>query len=633
MCGICGIIRLQSAPPFSRGDLLDRMTDSLSHRGPDDRGTWRDENAAFGHRRLSVIDLSPAGRQPMANEDGSVQIVFNGEVYNFRELAKEYDLVGRGHVFRSRTDTEVVLHLYEEFGLEMLNKLNGMFAMGIWDAREGALYLVRDRYGIKPLFFHEDAHHFRFASEIKALLADDRVPRKVNLQAMHDFLTFDYIPGPQTAFDGIHELSPAHWMRIDRRGVTDVQRYWDLHFDTDEDLNETRAIEASLELLDDAVRRRLIADVPVGVLLSGGMDSSALVALMHRHVSDPIRTYSIGFQEPSFDEREAARLVARKYETIHTEVVVTPGRVRELLPQYLSFIQEPYADGSAIPTYCISELAREEVVVLLSGEGGDEAFAGYDTYAAFKAARVAGLLPSAFRRGILAPLTRLLPVSHGKLSLEFRLKRFLGGLDLDPADAHLWWRIVLTDAQKMALYDPRVLDALTPEAPERHFREVFRRSKASDTLGKLLHVDSSIFLPDDLMIKNDRMTMAHSLEARVPFTDPALTEFLSRVPSRIKFPGFRRKHLLRSSMRGLLPPEILGRKKIGLEMPYSRWLTTELRDLLQSYCGGARAAETGLFRPKALETLISEHLALRRDHGRALWGILNFMIWHEMYIE
>jgi asparagine synthase (glutamine-hydrolysing) len=632
MCGICGIIRFPSAPPHPREDLLDRMTDRLSHRGPDDRGTWLDDHAALGHRRLSVIDLSRAGRQPMGNEDGSVQIVYNGEVYNFRELRERHDLDGRGHVFRSRTDTEVILHLYEALGIGMVNELNGMFAMGIWDAREGALYLVRDRYGIKPLFYHEDPHHFRFASEIKALLADDRLPRRVDLQAMHDFLTLDYIPGPQTAFEGIRELPPAHWMRIDRSGEIHLHRYWDLPFRLDDDLDEARAVAASRELLDEAVRRRLIADVPVGVLLSGGIDSSALVALMHRHVAEPIRTYAIGFRDRSFDERKAARSVARRFGTLHREVVVTPERVRELLPKCLGFIDEPYADGSAIPTYCISELAREEVVVLLSGEGGDEAFAGYDTYAAYKVARVAGHLPSVVRNGILAPLVRLLPVSHDKLSLEFRLKRFLGGLDLDPADAHLWWRIVLTDAQKRGLYAPRVLDALTPEAPQRHFREVFQRSNAPDPLGRLLHMDSAIFLPDDLMIKNDRMTMAHSLEARVPFTDPDLTGFLSGVPSRIKFPGLRKKHLLRSAMQDLLPPEILGRKKIGLELPYSRWLTRELKDLLLDYCGGARAAEVGLFRPQALETLVDEHLSHRYDHGRALWGLLNFMMWHEVYV-
>jgi asparagine synthase (glutamine-hydrolysing) len=632
MCGICGIVSLGQAPPVPTGDLLDRMTDSMIHRGPDDRGTWQDGTVALGHRRLSVIDPTRAGRQPMANEDGSVLMVYNGEVYNFRELAERYDLRGRGHVFRSRTDTEVLLHLYEELGVEMVPELNGMFALGIWDARRRRLFLARDRYGIKPLFYHRDKNHFRFASEIKALLADPRVPRKVDLQAMHDFLTFDYIPGPQTAFEEIHEVPPAHWMTVEADGTTALQRYWDLPFQVDESLREAHVVERALELMDRAVRRRLVADVPIGVLLSGGMDSSAILALMHRHVPGPIQTYSVGFRERSFDERKHARIVANHFGAVHREVVVTPGMVRDLLPGYLRSIDEPYADGSAIPTYYVSALARGEVVVLLSGEGGDEVFAGYETYSAFKASRLFRSVPRWIRHRVMEPLVNRLPVSHSKLSLEFRLKRFLGGQDLHPADAHLWWRIVLTESEKRAMYAPEVSDALFLEPPERHFREVFHRSGATDTLGRLLHIDSAVFLPDDLMIKNDRMTMAHSLEARVPFTDPELTEFMSTVPPGMRFPGLRKKHLMRLALAGHLPRSILQRKKVGLELPYSRWFTGELKDVLLDYCGPDRMEGTGLFRPEAAQSLVAEHLAMRRDHGRALWGLLNFMMWHELYI-
>jgi len=636
VCGICGLIRLGGPGPEPGrppdDDLLERMTDTLAHRGPDDRGTWRDGHAALGARRLSVIDLTQAGHQPMVNEDGTVVLVYNGEVYNHRELAERHELARRGHVFRSRTDTEVLLHLYEERGVEMVHELNGMFALAVWDARERALYLLRDRYGIKPLFWQRDREHFRFASEIKAILVDGRVPREVSLQAMHDFLTLGYVPGEQTAFAGIHELPPAHWMRVGADGSTTLTRYWDLPFDEDRSLDEATVVARSLELLDDAVRRRLVADVPIGVLLSGGMDSSALVALMRRHVGEAVRTYSVGFDDPTFDEREAARAVARHFGTEHREVVVTAGSVREMLPSYLRWIDEPYADGSAIPTWYVSGRAREDVVVLLSGEGGDEAFAGYDTHAAYKVARLAGRLPRWLREGLLAPAAALLPVSHAKLSLEFRLKRFLGGLDLPPEDAHLWWRIVLTDARKRALYTPRVLEALTPEAPERHFREVFARSAAADPLNRLLHVDSAVFLPDDLMVKNDRMTMAHSLEARVPFTDPELTEWMSRVPAHIKLPGLRKKHVLRRAMEGILPPVILRRKKVGLELPYSRWLGNELKDVLQDYCGAERVSAAGLFRPESVRALVDEHLSRRQDHGRPLWALLNFMMWHELYV-
>jgi asparagine synthase (glutamine-hydrolysing) len=632
MCGFCGILQLASAPPHPGGELLDRMTDSMVHRGPDDRGTWQSDHIALGHRRLAVIDLSRAGRQPMTNEDGSLVLVHNGEVYNFRELKERHHLARRGHVFRSRTDSEVLLHLFEELGLRMLHELNGMFALALWDARAQALYLARDRFGIKPLFYQSDGLHFRFASEIKAILADARVPRRVSLQAMHDFLSFDYVPGPQTAFEGIHELPPGHWMRVGRDGDLRMERYWDLPMETDESLGEAAAVRRARELVETAVRSQLVADVPLGVLLSGGLDSSTLVGVMSRQASARIRTYSVGFEDPSFDERPAARRVAEQFGTLHREVVVTSQAVRELLPGYLRFIDEPYADGSAIPTYLISGLAREEVVVVLSGEGGDEAFAGYETYAAFKAARLFRRVPGWLRRSVLLPMASRLPVSHDKLSLEFRVKRFLGGIDLDPLEAHVWWRLVLTESQKLALYSPPVREALAPLDPARHLREAFGRRPTHDVLDRLLHADAAVFLPDDLMIKNDRMTMAHSLEARVPFTDLALTEFMARVPARLKLPGLRKKHILRAATADLLPSAIRRRRKVGLELPYSRWLTGDLADLLRAYCGRDRLQAAGLFRPEAVGRLVEEHLGRRQDHGRALWGLLNFMMWHELYL-
>jgi asparagine synthase (glutamine-hydrolysing) len=617
------------APPD--GALIDRMTDVLKHRGPNDRGTWTDAQVALGHRRLSVIDLSSAGREPMSNEDGSIQVVFNGEIYNFRELKEKYRL-GERHTFRSATDIEVVIHLFEEKGLECVPELNGMYALAIWDARQKKLHLIRDRYGIKPLFYQKDANYFRFASEIKGILADERVPRKASLQAMHDFLTFCYVPGRETAFEGIYEVPAGCWLTIDAQGGVKEQRYWEPRFETDASITEAMAIEQSRELMSAAVKRQLIADVPVGVLLSGGMDSSTLVAMMSRHRSEPIHTYSVGFEDPSFNELEYARIVAKEFKTIAREVVVTPQLVRDMLPKYLSWIDEPYGDGSAIPTFYVCELAKDEVVVLLSGEGGDEAFAGYDTHAAYKASQWFRRVPSWVRHGLIAPVVYALPVSHKKLSLEFRAKRFVGGQDLEPWQAHLWWRIVLTEAQKRELYTPRVLEQLQPEEPVRHFREVFGRSSARDAFNRILHLDAAVFLPDDLMVKNDRMSMAHSLEARVPMTDNELTEYLERVPPKVKLPGLRKKYVMREAMRGLLPEAILTKKKVGLEMPYSRWFTNELKDVLMKYCGPQRIAETGMFRPEAAQRLIGEHLEGKHDHGRALWGLLNYMMWMELYI-
>jgi asparagine synthase (glutamine-hydrolysing) len=612
--------------------LLDRMTDVLAHRGPSDRGTWRGDGIGLGHRRLSVIDLSRNGRQPMCNEDGTVWIVFNGEIYNFTQLKAEHKLVEKGHRFHSATDTEVLVHLYEELGPDMVRHLNGMFAYAIWDARRGELHLARDPFGVKPLFYTKQAGTFLFGSEIKSLLQHPAVRRQPNLQALHDFLTFDYIPGEQTAFEGILEVPPGYRLTVNAAGEVTPRRFFDLRFDEDYSQREPEIIGHARQLMEQAVQRQLIADVPLGVLLSGGLDSSTIVALMSRHTQEPIRTYSVGFEDPSFNELPYAQRVAQAYKTIHREVVVTPNMVRDLFPKYLAYIDEPYADGSAIPTYYVCELAKDEVVVVLSGEGGDEAFAGYETHAAYKASRWGRRIPQWIRRGIIAPLVNCLPVSHKKLSLEFKLKRFLGGLDLPPPTAHMWWRIVLTEAQKRELYSPAVCEQLRPQEPERFFHEVFGRSGAKDVLNRLLHIDASVFLPDDLMIKNDRMSMAHSLEARVPFTDPDLTQFMSRVPAHIKLRGMRKKHVMRKAMEGTLTPDILNKKKVGLEMPYSRWLRHELHDLLVRYCDPGRMAATGLFRADGVTKLIDEHVAARRDHGRALWGLMNYMAWHERYV-
>ncbi len=616
-----------------RNGLIERMTETLAHRGPNDRGTWCDERIGLGHRRLSVIDLSEAGRQPMGNEDDSIQIVYNGEVYNFRELTKKHALAERGHVFRSRTDTEVLIHLYETVGLErMLPELNGMFAFAIWDTRQEMLYLARDRYGVKPLFYQQDDRYFRFGSEIKAIIADERVSRKPSFQALHDFLSFDYVPGRQTAFDSVFELPPGHWLRVDAAGRVTMRPYCDSSFHSDNSIDESRAVERVRELLMQSVERQLVADVPVGVLLSGGMDSSTLVALMHRCVSEPVHTYSVGFEDPSFNELPYARAVAEMFSTVHREVIVTPDSVRTLLPKYLNYIDEPYADGSAIPTYYVCQLAKDDVVVVLSGEGGDEIFAGYETYAAYQVNRWFRRIPRWLRTNMIVPLVNCLPVSDKKLSLEFKLKRFLGGQDLPPAQAHFWWRVVLTEAQKLSLYTPHVLEQIVPQVSERHFIDRFEQSTAKDSLSRLFEIDCSVFLPDDLMVKNDRMSMAHSLEARVPLTDVELTNYMSTVPSGLKIRSMRKKHIMRRAMEGYLPPEILNKKKIGLEMPYSRWLKHELRDLLTTYLGPKHISDTGLFRPEAVQKLVADHLEGRVDHGRALWGLLNYMMWIELYV-
>lgn len=633
MCGICGIMQVGSSSASSNEELIKQMTDTLAHRGPNDSGTWSNHRIALGHRRLSVIDLSTAGHQPMANEDGSVMIVYNGEVYNFKKLKEKYRLEERGHIFRSQTDTEVLIHLYEEIGLDMIAEFNGMFAIAIWDNNQNTLHLIRDRYGIKPFFYQRDDEHFRFGSEIKAIIADSRVERKASMQALHDYLTFNYIPGTQTAFEDIYEIPPGHYMTVDTTGNIVQQRYWDLSFNTDNSITEAEAVKGAYELMDKSLRRRLIADVPIGVFLSGGLDSSTLVALMHKHTKERIHTYSIGFEDQSFNELPYAKIVADEFNTIHREVTITADMVEQLLPKYLSYIDEPYGDGSAIPTYYISELAKDEVVVVLSGEGGDEAFAGYDTHAAYNASRLFSKIPGFIRNGLIAPLVNRLPVSDKKLSLEFKLKRFLGGQDLPPEQAHLWWRVVLNEHEKLELYTQETKEKLKLQPSVRHFTQAFKQSKADNTLSGLMYIDSTVFLPDDLMIKNDRMTMAHSLEARVPFTDPELTAFMATVPPKLKMKKMRKKHIMRLAMKNDLPDSILNKKKVGLEMPYSRWLKHELNGLMMKYLGKENLEKTGLFQPEQVKTLIDNHISGKRDNGRALWGMLNYMMWYELYIQ
>jgi asparagine synthase (glutamine-hydrolysing) len=642
MCGICGILNLDGSPiSDSDRQLIGRMTSALAHRGPDDSGTYIDGPVALGNRRLAVIDLSDRGRQPMSTADGVKTITYNGEVYNFSELKQAHRLAAKGHEFRSGTDTEVLLHLFREIGTEMASELNGMFAVALWDARQQTLHLIRDRYGIKPLFYTRQGNRLLFASEIASLLEDSSVVRRVNSQALHDYLTFNYVPGEQTMFEGIYEVPPAHRMAIstseenggDIAGRIDRQRYWDLSFENPCTLSVAEIVVRTEELMEKAVQRRLIADIPVGVLLSGGLDSSSLVALMHGLQHNPIHTFSVGFKESDFNELPYARIVANHFGTVHHEVTVTASTVRELLHEQVRRIQEPYGDGSAIPTYCVCRMAREEVGVVLSGEGGDEAFAGYETHSAYKVSRWFRRVPRWIRNGLIRPAAGLLPASDRKVSFDFKVKRFLGGQDLSPVDAHLWWRIVLSESEKQSLYTSEMLEHFSPLPSVRHFHEVYERSTNADPLNRLLHIDSAVFLPDDLMIKNDRMSMAHSLEARVPFADHELTEFLASVPSGIKLPGLRKKDLMKRVMADRLPASILKKKKVGLEMPYSRWFKHELKDLLLDYCGPARIAATGRFRPGVIQTLIDDHLAGRHDNGRVLWGLTNFMIWHETFIQ
>jgi asparagine synthase (glutamine-hydrolysing) len=628
MCGFAGVLEPDGGIPDR--EVLQRMGGVLVHRGPDDGGLALAGRCGLVHRRLSIIDLSRNGRQPMASEDGGVLLVCNGEIYNYRELRERHRLDDRGHVFRSRTDSEVLVHLYEEMGEDMLTELDGMFALAIWDRRRDRLILARDPFGIKPLFFARHRGALVFASEIKAILQLDGFAPEPDLEALHHFLSFDYIPGALTAFRGISELRPGTSISVTAPDMQVSRSFSRPAYDHDLTLTEDHAVERSRELLQAAVRRQLVSDVPVGVMLSGGMDSSALTALAARARGDSgFHTFALRFEDESFDESSFAEMVARSVGTSHHVIDVTADKVAGLLGTCISHIDEPYADGSAIPTLLLAGEASGLVSVLLSGEGGDEFFGGYDTHAALKIRRAYRCVPGILRRGVVRPLVDLLPVSHRKLSFEFKAKRFVRGAEMDVPGSHFFWRVVLAEEQKSGLMPPG-----SPSFPpsESLFRDAYLSAGATSDLDRILHIDRSYHLPDDLMIKNDRMTMAHSIEARVPFTDRALVEFLAAVPPALKLPGLRRKNLLRKAMKGILPDAVIRKKKVGLEMPYSSWMRSELREVVEEELSTARLSAAGLLRADGVRRLWDDHLAMRVDNGRALWGILNFMIWHRLYI-
>ncbi|MBN2535159.1 MAG: asparagine synthase (glutamine-hydrolyzing) [Spirochaetales bacterium] len=636
MCGFVGLLNLSSRRNNRElEDIVINMAGTIKHRGPDAFGLYHNGPCYLAHQRLSIIDLSESGKQPMTNEDGTVWIAYNGETYNFQDIIRDYRLKEKGHQFRSKTDTEVIIHLYEEIGKEFTQKMNGMYAFALWDVKTRTLILARDPYGIKPLFYMEKGGILWFASELKALVSSPDYSPVPSLEGLFHFLSFDYIPGPHTAFDGIKELRPGHMLIISMENRTpQISRFFDLPYNIDHTMSEKDAIELSYDYLTKAVKRQLIADVPVGVMLSGGIDSSALTALMAEIRGNPdFHTFSLAFQDTSFDESPFAQLVAEKIGTTHHEIMVTPEKVLSLLPQYLTYIDEPYADGSAIPTYILAECAKDFITVLLSGEGGDEVYAGYDTYAAYKIRSLyRRIVPGFLRKGIIHPLVHLLPVSHKKLSLEFKAKRFTEGTELDVPNSHFFWRVVLSDqVKKEVLKEPDRFREFHPSV--QFFTDAYQHCGADDELNRLMYLEYSYHLPDDLMIKNDRMSMAHSIEARVPFTDNDLVRFLATVPVKYKMKGLRKKHLLRKGLEGLLPREILDKKKVGLEMPYSRWFRAELRELTEEMVSEKRLEQTGLFNGKKIRSLWDEHMTMKKDHGRFFWGLLNYMLWHDVYIE
>jgi asparagine synthase (glutamine-hydrolysing) len=614
MCGICGIASRAGSPDPGR---LAAMSASLVHRGPDSGGEYLDGPIVLGARRLSIIDLA-GGDQPIENEDGSCVVVQNGEIYNYPELRRE--LERDGHAFRTNCDTEVHLHLYEQHGPEYLRRLRGMFAVALWDGRRRRLVLARDRYGIKPLYYRDARDTLEFASELRAL------PRgEVDLDALEAFLAVNSIPAPYSIFRDTRKLAAGHVLVWEESGGLTIERYarpGPVPVDELREDDEAELVEELRARLRDSVRAHLLADVPVGVLLSGGVDSAVLAALAAQETSDAVHTFTIGFHERSFDERADARLVAERYGTNHHELLVQPDPL-VLVPALADVFDEPFADSSALPTYLVSQLAAEHVKVALSGEGGDELFGGYYTYAAdLLADRVAPLARLA------RPLVERLPSSSAKASFDYKAKRFVRAAHLPPLERHHGWK---------EIFSPDVRAELTGRAtafdPVDIYRSRYAETAGADQLARLQDVDFGIYLVDDLLVKTDRASMAHSLEARVPFLDSVVTNFAFGLPAKHKVRGLSKKVLLRKAAEPLLPREVVHGRKRGFSIPAAAWLRGELEPFARGTLSPETLRSQGFFQPAPVTRLLDEHVAGAEDWSRQLWGLLSFTLWYERHVE
>jgi asparagine synthase (glutamine-hydrolysing) len=617
VCGICGTLALDGGAADERA--VRAMSAALVHRGPDSEGVHADGPVALAARRLAIIDLAH-GDQPMANEDGSVTVVQNGELYEHRRLQGE--LEARGHRFATHCDTEVLPHLYEERGVRFAEGLRGMFAIAVWDARERRLVLARDPFGIKPLYYRVAGGVLSFASELKALVRQPGFSREIDLEALEAYLAFNSVPSPMSIYRDARKL-PAGHVLIAQDGEVRVERYARPAPAPASSLRRERFGALADELRDrlrDSVRAHLEADVPVGVFLSGGIDSSILAALAAQESREPVRTFSIGFAERSFDELARARMVARRYGTDHHELILRPDAAA-LLPEIVAAFDEPFADSSALPTYAVSELAAGHVKVALSGEGGDELFGGYFTYVADE------LAPRVGRAAALArPLVDRLPSSSRRVSLEYKAKRFVRAAALPPLERHHGWKEIFSAEARAALLEPGRRAGADPLAG---WRARYAETAGAPRLARLQDVDLGTYLVDDLLVKTDRASMAHSLEVRVPFLDPVVAELALALPTRHKVLALAKKRLLRRAAAGLVPRAIVHGPKRGFSIPAAAWLRGDLQPFARDLLSPETLRRDGFFRPEAVTRLLDEHTSGREDHSRPLWGLLCFALWRQ----
>ncbi len=604
------------------------MADTLRPRGPDGDGYFVDENIALGHRRLSIIDVA-GGAQPIATADGRFQFIYNGELYNYVELRE--DLESRGVKFTTHSDTEVLLYALAEFGVDGLQRCAGMFAFALWDRQEKSLLLARDRVGIKPLYYAARDGDIVFASEMKAILQHPAVERRMDLLSVSKYLTYGYVPAPHTIFEGVHKLEAGEWLKFSAAGLH-KEKYWDIPL-ADNPLSDSNVDEQAMELralLRDSVRTHLRSDVPVGVFLSGGVDSSAIVALAAKQVSTKLHTFSIGFEEASYDESSYARQVAKMYATEHHHEVLSSKRAVEMLPGVMKILDEPFGDASILPTYLLSQFTAKHVKVVLGGDGGDELFAGYPSFQAHKITEKLSFLPTSWRDALVR-WARRLPVSHGYASLEFLLQQFFKGAGISPEIRFFLWMGPFSNEQKRGVLSPHVQQALLRSNPYEDVLNLVKQSGLVSDFERILYLCTKLYLGEGVLQKVDRASMANSLEVRVPLLDHGVVEFAARLPNVYKLHGFKTKYILKRAMRGLLPDNIIHRRKAGFMIPLATWLKNDLRELVEDTCSTDRLQRDGIFNPVSVRKLIDDHFAGQRDYRKVIWTIVAFQLWRQNY--
>ena len=628
MCGICGVIDRKRGSLNS--ELILGMANKMAHRGPDDRGVYANlestPRVALGHRRLSIIDLSKDGHQPMTNEDKSVWLVLNGEIYNYRTLRSE--LEKKGHMFKSNTDTEVVIHLYEEYGEDCVRHMRGMFAFAIWDEKRKTLTAGRDRTGQKPFLYYCDNDRFVFASEFASLVESGLIKKEINPKAIDHYLTFGYIPAPLTIYKNVLKLPPAHVLTF-KDGKVNLKCYWNPDYSRKTKISEKDASHEILRLLKEAVKLRLRSDVPLGAFLSGGIDSSTIVALMSEISGEKVKTFSIGFEEKDYNELKYARNIADKFGTEHHELIVKPDALG-VLPLLVERYGEPYADSSSIPTYYVCNQTRRFVTVALSGDGGDELFAGYERYPAMLVSEVYQKMPGMFK-GLAKGLMRTFPDSTDPKNKLRRIKRFSEGLDMEFNLRYLRWVSIFNNKLKNELYSNSFKDRASGNDPLSYLNPYIGDTGISSRLDRLLATDTHTYLPDDLLVKVDIASMANSLEVRSPFLDHKLIEFVASLPAEYKMKGIAKKYLLKKTMKGIVPSEIINRRKMGFGLPVGKWFRNELKDFLQETLLSKDSLDRGYFKKDVLKGMIGQHVSEKRDFTFQLWALLMLEMWHKRY--